>query len=193
MLFKYFILIMLLVHNLLCLERERILAESLSVKERELVNSKFEITTLVDVYETEQKYLQELDKSLQTAVTMNEILIVGLIIMLSFLIIIIRDKRIIQDQKTQLEIEQNKLQISVDSLKEVNQYLNKSIEYASYIQQSIISDSAILSIFFSDNFIIWEPKDKVVGGDIFFFEQVSATEILIMLSDCTSHGVPGLL
>ena len=171
MLFKYFILIMLLVHNLLCLERERILAESLSVKEKELVNSKFEITTLVDVYETEQKYLQELDKSLQTAVTMNEILIVGLIIMLSFLIIIIRDKRIIQDQKTQLEIEQNKLQISVDSLKEVNQYLNKSIEYASYIQQSIISDSAILSIFFSDNFIIWEPKDKVVGGDIFFLNK----------------------
>ncbi len=186
-------------------ERERILTESLSVKEQALVNSKLEITTLVDVYETKQKYLQELDnkiidvemklkeqdKSLQTAVTMNERLIVGLTIMLIFIIIITRNKRIIQDQKTQLEIKQNKLQISADSLKEANQYLNQSIEYASYIQQSIISDSAILSLFFSDNFIIWEPKDKVVGGDIFFFEQVSATEILIMLSDCTSHGIPG--
>ncbi|WP_440876839.1 SpoIIE family protein phosphatase [Thalassotalea sp. PLHSN55] len=73
----------------------------------------------------------------------------------------------------------------------VHKQVRDSIDYAAIIQKSLIPDSGKLKSQFVDHFVIWQPKD-VVSGDIYFFEQLRAgDESLLMLIDCTGHGVPG--
>lgn len=73
----------------------------------------------------------------------------------------------------------------------VHKQVRDSIDYAAIIQKSLIPDHEKFKNQFSDHFVIWEPKD-VVSGDIYFFEQLRAgDESLLMLIDCTGHGVPG--
>jgi PAS domain S-box-containing protein len=68
--------------------------------------------------------------------------------------------------------------------------IRASIEYASFIQRSLVPKELIFQNNFRDFFIIWEPRD-VVGGDIYFVEEFPNGEIVIMVIDCTGHGVPG--
>ena len=64
-----------------------------------------------------------------------------------------------------------------------------SIEYASNIQQALIPDESLFRKYFKSHFVFWQPKDKV-GGDIYFLEELrNPTECLIMVIDCTGHGV----
>lgn len=79
-------------------------------------------------------------------------------------------------------------------LKESHQKITDSIKFASMIQNAFLPEKKILTDFFDDSFIIWEPKD-VVGGDIFFIEQIRdiENELLLFVIDCTGHGVPGAL
>jgi len=66
-----------------------------------------------------------------------------------------------------------------------------SIEYASLIQSSLIPAKELFSKYFTDHFVIWRPKD-IVGGDIYLLEELrNDDECLIMVIDCTGHGVPG--
>jgi len=69
--------------------------------------------------------------------------------------------------------------------------ITDSIQFASLIQNALLPEMKIIDEHFEDTFIIWEPKD-VVGGDIFFFEELrNHNEVLLLVIDCTGHGVPG--
>lgn len=66
-----------------------------------------------------------------------------------------------------------------------------SIEYAAIIQHSIVPENNIFNKYFEDFLVIWQPKD-IVGGDIYLFEELrDDNECMIMVIDCTGHGVPG--
>lgn len=67
--------------------------------------------------------------------------------------------------------------------------INESIQYASRIQRSVLPTAEELGDAFEDHMVIWEPKD-IVGGDIYLYRKCESG-ILIMLLDCTGHGVPG--
>jgi len=74
---------------------------------------------------------------------------------------------------------------------ESNKKLSDSIRYASLIQHSLIPQQELFSQTFKESFVIWQPKD-VVGGDIYLFQPLRhADECLLMIIDCTGHGVPG--
>ena len=76
-------------------------------------------------------------------------------------------------------------------LEELHKNVKSSIEVASFIQESLLPTDIFVNSCFKDNFIIWEPKD-IVGGDIYFLEKLrSEDECLLMVIDCTGHGVPG--
>jgi len=64
-----------------------------------------------------------------------------------------------------------------------------SIDYASRIQRSVLPDDALLSAVAKDHFILWEPRD-VVGGDVYWCHEWG-DGFLLILGDCTGHGVPG--
>jgi len=67
--------------------------------------------------------------------------------------------------------------------------IHESIQYASRIQRSVLPTDNSLTEAFLDHLVIWEPKD-VVGGDIYLYRKYSNAHLL-MLIDCTGHGVPG--
>jgi len=84
------------------------------------------------------------------------------------------------------EMENAKIQIE-----DINKHTRESIEYASLIQGALIPDSKIFKNHFQDHFTIWHPKDTV-GGDIYLLEELrEKDECLLLVIDCTGHGVPG--
>jgi len=84
-----------------------------------------------------------------------------------------------------------KVKAKTNELEHLNIELTDSIEYASLIQSAIIPPIEKLQRFFDDSFAIWKPKG-IVGGDIYLFEELrSEDEAILMVIDCTGHGVPG--
>jgi serine phosphatase RsbU (regulator of sigma subunit) len=74
---------------------------------------------------------------------------------------------------------------------EVHQQLQDSIRSAAQIQHTLPASDEILNTFFHEQFHIWKPKD-VVGGDIYLFSTLRHEgEGILMMIDCTGHGVPG--
>jgi len=68
---------------------------------------------------------------------------------------------------------------------------NESIEYAALIQSALIPHNTVARKNFKDYFAVWHPKDTV-SGDIYLFENLrDEGEALLMVIDCTGHGVPG--
>ncbi len=78
-----------------------------------------------------------------------------------------------------------------EQIKEFNRKITDSINYASLIQSALLPSSDKLSEFFAEHMALWLPKD-IVGGDIYLFEILRhSDEALLMVIDCTGHGVPG--
>ncbi|MBF0448095.1 MAG: transporter substrate-binding domain-containing protein [Magnetococcales bacterium] len=84
------------------------------------------------------------------------------------------------------EAEEKLLQAQRDDALHV---ISGSIQYASRIQRSILPAKKILDTQVADYFVVWEPRDTV-GGDMYWCRPW-ADGLLIMLGDCTGHGVPG--
>ena len=68
-------------------------------------------------------------------------------------------------------------------------HITDSINYASYIQASILKPISYIQQLLPDSFVIFKPKD-VVGGDYYWYTQVGK-KALFIVADCTGHGVPG--
>lgn len=78
-----------------------------------------------------------------------------------------------------------------EEIKHINKQTKDSIEYASLIQHALIPSNDLFKKYFSDYLTIWHPKD-IVGGDIYLFEELrDEEECILMVIDCTGHGVPG--
>jgi serine phosphatase RsbU (regulator of sigma subunit) len=76
-------------------------------------------------------------------------------------------------------------------LQDTNTKIMDSIGYAKLIQESILPSPEELSNAFKDYFIIWRPRDPV-GGDFYWLKRIQNNYVLV-LGDCTGHGVPGAL
>ncbi len=91
-------------------------------------------------------------------------------------------------QRIQLE---TALRDAKDRIEVAHNHTLSSIEYASLIQTSLLPEEQVWQSVVRDYFFLWQPKD-VVGGDIYSITQLRhKDELLIMLIDCTGHGVPG--
>ncbi len=79
--------------------------------------------------------------------------------------------------------------VAEEKLKEALNHISSSIQYASRIQHSILVPDWLLQAEIPEHFVIWEPRD-IVGGDMYWYRPwVSGS--LLLLGDCTGHGVPG--
>ncbi len=74
-------------------------------------------------------------------------------------------------------------------LRQTNQRLCDSIHYAQHIQKALLPSPQALGDAVAEIHICWEPLD-VVGGDYFWLEQLEERSLLVV-ADCTGHGVPG--
>jgi serine phosphatase RsbU (regulator of sigma subunit) len=73
----------------------------------------------------------------------------------------------------------------------IHNHTKDSIAYASLIQKALMPEESQFQQFFGEHLIVWHPKD-VVGGDVYSLIRLRhEDEALLMVIDCTGHGVPG--
>lgn len=85
------------------------------------------------------------------------------------------------------------LKIEKEKLSEANREITDSINYARFIQRSILPAEDFIHGDLRGSFIYYKPRD-IVSGDFYWFDQIedsSPPTQIIVLADCTGHGVPG--
>jgi len=106
----------------------------------------------------------------------------------------ITDKKAVEDLTKNLELKVQERTQDLEEAKHQIEFMYKltqdSIEFASMLQNAIVSKEEELKSFFKDAFALWIPKDTV-GGDIWLFNKLNENEALLFVIDCTGHGVPG--
>jgi serine phosphatase RsbU (regulator of sigma subunit) len=83
-----------------------------------------------------------------------------------------------------LEIEKQK-----DHIQKINTDITDSINYAKYIQSSILPKADQLELYLGEHFVLYKPKD-IVSGDFYWISYIE-NKTIIAAVDCTGHGVPG--
>ncbi|EIC23583.1 PP2C family protein-serine/threonine phosphatase [Thiorhodovibrio frisius] len=97
----------------------------------------------------------------------------------------------LDQQKSALEQAFGELDSTHARLADANDQLLASINYARRIQNAILPASDRIRLHQAEIAVHWEPL-QAVGGDWYWFESL-ANQPLIVLADCTGHGVPGAL
>lgn len=172
----------------------------------ELQNKVRELEKIIDKKNDEIKKLKESETALADA----NIRIADL-----FLDLEDAQERII-DQKNEIQQQNEELNENLEELSMINEQLNiaqtlnenlqhhklqadiiqkahekilSSIHYAQNIQKSIFPSSSTLRNNLTNFFKIFIPKD-LVGGDFYWSKKIGSKNILVV-ADCTGHGVPG--
>jgi ligand-binding sensor domain-containing protein/serine phosphatase RsbU (regulator of sigma subunit) len=94
----------------------------------------------------------------------------------------------VMEQKRQLEFVNLEMIAKNKEIEEKNTDLNSSIRYALTIQQSYFPPLSELH-HLKDAFLYHAPRD-IVSGDFYWFKFLG-DKMIISISDCTGHGVPG--
>ncbi|MBS3975952.1 MAG: SpoIIE family protein phosphatase [Syntrophomonadaceae bacterium] len=94
----------------------------------------------------------------------------------------------IQEYSITLE---DKVEKRTKELVEKNAKIQDSIEYAKILQETILPKNEEMNQIFKDYFVIWDPKDTV-GGDFYWMRRFD-DGFIVLVGDCTGHGVPGAL
>jgi serine phosphatase RsbU (regulator of sigma subunit) len=77
-------------------------------------------------------------------------------------------------------------------LQEKNDRIMESLDYAERLQRAILpSCAARLGLAPENCLVIWKPRDRV-GGDMYWCRS-DPNYALVVVADCTGHGVPGAL
>ncbi|TGD95651.1 HAMP domain-containing protein [Methylobacterium nonmethylotrophicum] len=74
-------------------------------------------------------------------------------------------------------------------LAEANGLVMESLGYARRIQQAVLPGPQALRGAGLEAAVLWEPL-HVVGGDYFWIEEIDGLSVVVV-ADCTGHGVPG--
>lgn len=77
----------------------------------------------------------------------------------------------------------------VEELEDAYGIITGSITYAANIQQAILPPREVVQETLGEVLLVWEPRD-VVGGDFYWCGRWGEG-VLVVLADCTGHGVPG--
>jgi serine phosphatase RsbU (regulator of sigma subunit) len=87
---------------------------------------------------------------------------------------------------------QQRVEDRTRQLREINERIMQSIDYAHRIQLSILPNiEDVLDISPEKYFVIFKPRD-VVGGDFYWCKR-QKNNYFIAVADCTGHGVPGAM
>ena len=97
----------------------------------------------------------------------------------------------ISSQNKEIETQKTDLEGAFGQLKKKNDNITASINYAKIIQTAILPSQDKLSELLPKHFIFFRPRD-IVSGDFYWVAQKSG-KIILVVADCTGHGVPGAL
>ncbi len=126
--------------------------------------------------------LKDLDLNRQQIMIYSVVVILVLLFIIS--IFIYRSYRIKSISEKRIII-QNRI------IEEKQKEILDSITYAQYIQAAILPSIEEINKTFTENFLLYQPKD-IVAGDFYFLEK-TPTHLFYAAADCTGHGVPGAM
>lgn len=92
-------------------------------------------------------------------------------------------------QRDEIDLQKDVLKRQKDEIEKLYSEVTDSILYAKRIQTAILPSKEMLNKAFAEHFVFYRPKD-IVGGD-FYYSQLIGDNVLIVVADCTGHGVPG--
>ena len=180
-------------------EKEKIIGE-ITEEQRKLMYSLTKQEMAIKILEQE-KHIQSLEnqrlrqeqKRKNLVLCFTLVIIIGLILFSLVLWRLYRQKKKLLEQVSlqnkHITQQKKSLEEYNEILQEKNSRITESIVYAKNIQNAIFSRNMPLDGLFEDSFIINKPKD-IVSGDFYFTRKVGYKNIVV-LADCTGHGVPG--
>ncbi len=95
-----------------------------------------------------------------------------------------------RQQRDLISYQKAELEKSHARISEQHTELMQSLRYARRIQQALLPDKATLDLLPFPHALWFQPLTEV-GGDFYYVRRLRETEILVVLGDCTGHGVPG--
>jgi serine phosphatase RsbU (regulator of sigma subunit) len=97
--------------------------------------------------------------------------------------------REIRDQKEEIESQRDEIEAQRDLVFAQKKEITDSIGYAQRIQAAILPHKTYLDKLIPEYFVLYKPRD-IVSGDFYWIKEVDSS-IVIVVADCTGHGVPG--
>lgn len=70
-----------------------------------------------------------------------------------------------------------------------NRNIRSSINYAKRLQTATLPSIQTIQSYLPQSFVFYKPRD-VVSGDFYWVEKIE-NKVVIVVSDCTGHGIPG--
>ncbi|MBN2669600.1 MAG: tetratricopeptide repeat protein [Bacteroidales bacterium] len=92
-------------------------------------------------------------------------------------------------QRDEIEAQRDMVHLQKEHIEHIHQQVSQSIDYAERIQNATLPNEQLLSEFFTQQFILFKPRD-VVSGDFYWWGNDENT-IVVAAGDSTGHGVPG--
>lgn len=98
-------------------------------------------------------------------------------------------EQIVKERTAEVVAQKEEIEVQKEKISAQNEEIKSSIQYASRIQNAILTPPDQINQVFPDHFILYLPRD-IVSGDFYQVMQVGSKKISIV-ADCTGHGVPG--
>jgi serine phosphatase RsbU (regulator of sigma subunit) len=91
----------------------------------------------------------------------------------------------------QIQEKNNTISEAYDQIQLKNHQILNSLNYSKRLQDAVMTKETEIRKVLSNSFIFYRPKD-IVSGDFYWFTHLD-NKTIIVLADCTGHGVPGAL
>lgn len=102
---------------------------------------------------------------------------------------ILNQNEALKQSRDEIEAQRDKLAVKNNALNSQNFKVESSIRAAQTIQQALLPEREELKELLGDYFLLDRPRD-VVSGDFYWIKKVD-DRLIIVVADCTGHGVPG--
>lgn len=100
-----------------------------------------------------------------------------------------QNEELIQNQE-EITSQRDYITAQNKKLKAKEEKIQQSLQAALTIQEAVLPPNSYFKEFFADYFVLAKPRD-VVSGDFYWVWQKSPSELIMMVGDCTGHGIPG--
>jgi serine phosphatase RsbU (regulator of sigma subunit) len=95
----------------------------------------------------------------------------------------------INQKNEEITAQSEQIMKQIESLESIQKDHTDSLIYAQKIQKALIDNESLFNQNFKDFFIYFKPKSLVTGD--FYWISKANDKIVMAVSDCTGHGVPG--
>lgn len=96
---------------------------------------------------------------------------------------------LLSQQREEIEAQRDVLTVQTQNIEKINRRIMASVNYAQRIQHAAMPSDEDLKKIFPDSFVYFCPK-SVVSGDFYYATSIDGCRVII-LADCTGHGIPG--